>query len=460
MENTTPRPRSMKTFFVIWIGQLISMLGSGLTSFGLGVWIFARTGKATPFAITALFGSLPSVLLSPVAGMAADRYNRRKIMILADTGAAVVTLVAAVLLMTDSLLIWHIYLIAMSSSIFSAFQEPAYSSSITMLVPKEQLARAGGLMQMGQAISGLLTPLLAGVLFVYIDLRGIIWIDFITFFFAVGALLLVRIPQPKPTTETGEKTSFIQSALFGWKYLRARAGLFWILWYFAVGNFALNISSVMLTPLALTLGGAAELGGVQAAIGVGMLGGSIVMSAWGGPKRRVLGLIGSVFFIAIGFLVTGLTPSIFVVAAGGFIILFFLPFASALSQAIFQTKVAADVQGRVFAIRIMISRSIMPLAFIIAGPLADKVFEPLMAEGGALASSVGAVIGVGTGRGYGLMFIISFLLLFVASVLALAHPRIRNLETELPDAIIDEVVEAEPEIEKMEGEAVSETVVS
>jgi hypothetical protein len=290
----------------------------------------------------------------------------------------------------------------------------------------------------------LAAPVLAGILFVAVGLEGIIVIDFVTYFFAIGALLLVHIPQPKTAAEETEKRrgSLLSDALFGWKYLRARGGLFGLLVYFALVNFFLNLSGVLTGPLVLSFGSASTLGFVQMASGLGMLVGSIAMSTWGGPKRRIVGVIGFITLGSFGPLVAGLRPSGVVVAAGMFILLFCVPFASGSSQAIFQTKVAPGVQGRVFAIRGMIARSMTPLAFLIAGPLADYVFEPWMQEGGGLASTVlGDLIGSGAGRGIGLIYVTSGLILVTASVLASAYPRIRLVEDELPDAMAAEVQE-------------------
>lgn len=184
-------PRKMRTFWVIWGGQFVSMLGSGLTSFGLGVWIYDQTGQATPFALTALFSTLPALILMPIGGVIADRFSRRALMILSDTGSALITAIAAGILFLGDLQVWHIYLLATFASIFSAFQEPAYSASITMLVPKKNLARASGILQMGQAASAILTPIMAGGLYALIGLRGVILIDALTYFAAIGALLVV-----------------------------------------------------------------------------------------------------------------------------------------------------------------------------------------------------------------------------------------------------------------------------
>ena len=440
MSRSTSSPRGMKTFLIIWTGQLISLIGSGLTSFALGVWIYQQTGQATPFALTALFSALPRILLAPVAGSLADRWNRRRMMILADTGDALVTLVAALLLASGQLVPWHIYLIAIVGAAFAAFQEPAYAASIAMLVPKKDLARANGLVQMGRAMEMVISPLLAGLLFGVVGMSGIILTDFCTYFFAIGALLFVHIPQPQvaPAEGGGERGTLLGDFAFGWRYLHARPGLFGLLLYFALVNFSLNFAAVLIGPLVLTFGTSSTLGLVHTVSGVGMLVGSVVMSAWGGPKRRIWGVIGFITLAAWGLLAMGVHPSAVFVGAGMCVLTFCVPLASGPSQAIFQTKVTPAVQGRVFAARGMISRSMMPLAFLTVGPMADYLFEPSMREGGILASTfIGSLIGIGPGRGMGLMFILSGLSMIGASIVAIANRRIRLVEDELPDVTPD-----------------------
>jgi len=439
----------MKTFLTIWIGQLISMIGSGLTDFALGVWMYEQTGRATPFALTVLFSSLPRVLLAPIAGSLADRWNRRRIMILTDTGSALVTLAVVILLFTGQLVVWHIYLIALIHSVFGAFQEPAYSASVVMLVSKENLGRANGLAQAGQAVENLLAPLLAGILLQAIGMRGIILIDFLTFFFAVGALLIVRIPQPEvePSKAKGTMGTVWNDARFGWRYLRERTGLLVMVLYFAMVNFLLNFAMVLLGPMILGFSTASILGAVQMAGGLGMLGGSVLMSAWGGPKRRIKGVIGFIALMAVGLILMGIYPSGLLIIAGAVLMMFSLPLASGSSRAISQTKIDPAVQGRTSATTSMISRSMMPIAMLSAGPLADRVFEPLMREGGALANTfLGQIGGTGPGRGIGLILVSSGLVLLVVTALAYANPRIRLIEDELPDFVQDAPREAEQEV--------------
>jgi hypothetical protein len=451
--------RGMKTFLVIWFGQLISIIGSGLTGFALSVWMFEQTGQATPIALNALFFNLPRVILSPIAGSVADRYNRRVVMILADTGAALSTLAIAIILFSGNLQVWHIYLTTALSSAFSAFQEPAYRASITMLVPKKDLARAGGIQQIGFAIQSILTPLIASLLYLAIGLQGVILIDFVTFFIAIGALILVRIPQPKPTTEVeepGEGKSMWRDAVFGWKYIRRRPGLFGLLWYYAAVNFFLSLSGVLVIPLVLSYGTAADMGVIQMAGGAAMLIGGLVIGIWGGPKRRLIwGVIAAIALSGIGYFMIGLRSSTWLIGSAQFVILFFIPISAALSQAVWQKKIAPDIQGRVFAIRAMIAYMIIPLANLVAGPLADNLFEPLLQEGGALSSTfVAGVVGVGAGRGIAMIFIVSAFSLWISSGYAFTNPRIRNLEEEIPDAIPDEPEEIEEEMEGVKAEPV------
>jgi MFS family permease len=444
--SSIKEPNNMNTFITIWIGQLVSIVGSGLTGFALGVWIFQQTGKATPFAITVLFGSLPAVLLGPVAGSVADRFNRKKVMLLADTGNALVTFIAFLLLMTGQLEIWNIYLIALVGSIFSAFQEPAFAASIVMLVPRKDLQRANGLTQMTNALGNLVPPLIAGLLFGLIGLQGIILIDFITYFAALGTIIISRIPQPEMVV-TEEKSNQWREAMAGWRYLRVNGGLLGLVFYFAVVNFMINFAAVLTSPMVLAVFSPAILGYVQTAGGLGMLIGSLMLSIWGGPKKKILSIMIFITISSLGLALAGLRPNAYLIAAGYFMMLLLIPMASGSSQAIFQTKVPLGLQGRVFAMRSMISRSIMPIAFLSAGPLADFVFEPMMREGGLLANTfLSQIVGVGPGRGIGLIFIIAGLGTVIVTWLAYWNPKIRTIETSIPDVI--------PELEEDENASV------
>jgi MFS family permease len=422
-----------RTFLIIWFGQLISLIGSGLTSFALGVYIYQRTGAATQLALSLVAASLPNLVLLPFAGALVDRWDRRRVLILSDTGAALITLAFWALLVTGRLEVWHIYLGNALTSALGAFQRPAYMAIPSLLVPKEQFGRVGGLMQLADAVTTIAAPLAAGFLITAIGIQGVFLVDFATFLFAVSALLVVRIPRPAPQSGTASRGSLLREAAFGWGYLRARHGLLGMLILFAIVNFALGFFSALFTPLVLSSFGAGVLGSLLSISGLAMLAGSLVMSAWGGTRRKIWTVLGAISLCGLGMTTVGLRPNVLLIGAGNLFFFALVPIANAASQAIWLAKVAPDVQGRVFATRMMIGSAITPLAYLLAGPLADRLAEPLMAEGGALAGTVGRFLGVGTGRGMGLIVVLTGLVVALAPLVAAFVRPIRRVELELPD---------------------------
>jgi hypothetical protein len=279
-----------------------------------------------------------------------------------------------------------------------------------------------------------MAPALAGVILVTLGLGAILLVDVATFLFAVGTLAIVRFPRPggHAAASTG---SMLGDAAAGWRFVRERGGLFGLLWVYAGVNFSLSFGNVLFIPLVIAFASESAAGGVLSAAGFGAVAGSVAVSAWGGPTRRVRGTMIAIVGAGLGVALVGVRPSLALVGASAFALMAMVPVANTASQVLWQLKVPPGMQGRVFAIRRMISQAISPIAILAAGPLADHVFEPLMAEGGALAGSVGAVIGVGPGRGVGLMFIVTGLLTAVLGVVGYLAPRVRNIETELPDYV-------------------------
>jgi DHA3 family macrolide efflux protein-like MFS transporter len=432
--------REMRTFIFIWSGQLISLIGSGLTGFALGVWVYQRTGSATKFALISLATTLPAIIILPLAGAFVDRLDRRLVMILSDFGASLSTVAVAVLLFTERLQIWHIYLATATQSIFSAFQWPAYTASLTLLIPKRHFGRASGMLQLSEAAAQIAAPLLAGLLLGVLHLWGILLVDYATFLCAVLVLLLVRIPRP-PASQQGEtrKDSLLRDVTFGWFYITTRPGLLSLLLFFAVTNFLTGMVLVLGSPLILSFASVQVLGTILSIAGCGMFVGSLAMSTWGGPKRRIKGVLGFELLTGLCIIVAGLRPSATLIAISTFIYSCSLPIVLSCSQALWQSKVAPEVQGRVFGVRRVMAWSTLPLAYLVAGPLADRVFTPLLATGGLLVNSLGRVIGVGPGRGIGLLFMLLGLLVVMTSVAGYLYPRLRFLEDELPDTVVDQV---------------------
>jgi MFS family permease len=431
--------QGMRTFTTIWFGQLVSTLGSGLSGFALGVWLYQETGSTTLFALSMFVWFLPTIFFAPIAGVLADRYDRRLLMIIADALAFLATASIALMVFSDSLEFWQIYVADVFFSIANTMQWPAYAAATSLMVPKRHLGRAGGMTQIGEAISSLAAPAAAGALYVSAGLKPILIIDMATFLFAVGTLVAVRFPQPEKTDEgQAERGSFLREAVYGWNYIRQRPGLFHLLLVFAVLNFSISITFPLFTPMILEMTSADSLGYMSSIISIGMLLGTLLMSVWGGFKRRIYGSYLGETLIGISTMLTGFFTTLPLITAAQFLGLLALPIANGSSQAIWQSKVAQDVQGRVFSVRRMIAFSIIPIAYLLSGPVSEKIFSPPLLEGGLLADSLGRIFGIGPERGIGLMFTVFGLIYILTAQVILLNPHIRKVEITLPDAVPSE----------------------
>jgi len=399
------------------------------------VWAFQTTGSVTRFALIMVFTTLPGILLSPLAGALVDRWDRRRTMILADTGAGLCTLEIALLLITGRLEVWHIYLLMAASSSFDAFQWPAYQASIGLLVPKAQYGRASGMVQLAVATAQIVAPAAAGAMLGVIGLGGIIAIDFATFLFAVSTLVAVRIHRPTRAAPADEKISLLREALDGWRYIATHRGLLGLLLLFALANFTIGLVYVLFTPLVLSFSTSAVLGSLLSVGGIGFLAGGLLMSAWGGPSRRIYGIYAAEILLGATLFLAGFPPNVLILGIAAFSVYFSIPIVNGCSQAIWLAKTPPELQGRVFATRRMIAWSSLPLAYLLAGPLADRVFEPLLAVEGPLAGSIGRLIGVGPGRGIAFLYMVFGGFILGVTVWAVLYPRLRRLELEIPDAL-------------------------
>ena len=426
----------MRTFTIIWIGQFVSTIGSGLSGFALGVWLYEETGSPTLFAISLFVYFLPRVIFSPFAGVIADRWDRRKVMLISDGVAALATVWVAVMYSSGELAIWHIYVVHVAYSVANSLQWPAYSAAISSLVPKKHLARAGGMNQIGQGISSLIAPGVAGALYVTVGLGPILIVDIVTFFAAFATLIAVRFPPPVVSNQgEREKGSFWQDVLLGWRYIISRKGFLALQIIFAIVNFSFSIVYPLFTPMVLELTSPDMLGYINSITGVGLLLGTLTLSIWGGPKRRILGTYIFETMIGLSLVLTGLAPSIPLIVAAQFLGMFAMPITDGCTQAIWQTKVPQDIQGRVFSARPMISFSIIPLAYLISGPLSERVFIPNFEVGGAWIDGLGALFGAGPAAGMQAMYALFGLLYIIFAQGIILYPHLRQIEIELPDAV-------------------------
>ncbi len=434
MNGGTPST-GMRSFLIIWIGQLVSLVGSQLTAFALGVWIYDETHSVSLLALSQIAFSAPFIVFSPLAGVLADRWNRRTAMIVSDFGAGAAVLAAALLYLNGTLQPWMVLPVNFAMATFGTLMWPAYTASLTLLVPKEHYGRANGFVQLGEALPQIAGPALAGALYVAVHLGYMALIDGATYLFSVVLLLLfVKIPNP-PRTADGRKAkgSLLAEMRFGWDYIVQRKGLLALLMFFLAINFIGGVMNPLFTPLVLDNWKADVLGYISTIMGVGMLVGTLLMSAWGGGKRKVYTLLWASLVSSLFLAAAGLRASIPLLAVCGFGFMFTMPLMNASSQAIWQAKVAPDVQGRVFSVRRAIAWSSQMVAPLLAAPLADYAFRPAMSVGGALAPILGPWMGIGPNRGVGLLITVLGLLSAVVTVAFFGNAHIRKVETELPD---------------------------
>lgn len=432
----------LKPFITIWFGQLVSLIGSSLTSFALDLWIYQKTGSVTQYALVSLCMTMPPILLSPFAGTFADRWDRRWIMFFSDLGAGMVTLSIAFLFFFNQLNFWFICIAIGVISSFGVFQRLAATTATRLLVPKKHLGRAIGMMQIGESAASIFVPALAGILVLTIQLQGVLLIDCVTYFFSLGTLILIKFPKnllrddgidileesESSEQEKYESSSIITELTYAWQYITSRPSFAGLILYFMVTNFLIGMVSLLIMPMLLNFVSSATAGTILSIGGFGTLLGSIVMGVWGGPKQRMPGILGLSLLLGSCIMVAGLRPSVPLITAAVFGGLFCFPLISALNEALLLTKVSREVQGRVFGLLTTMSSAAIPLSYLLAGPLVDRVFEPLMAVNGALADSVGMLIGTGSGRGIGLLFVVLGLSQIVASVIAYSYRPLRNID--------------------------------
>ena len=439
------RFEGMLGFSLVWLGQFVSLIGSQMTRFGLTIWAWQVTGRATALALVGLFSLVPMLIFSPIAGAVVDRWSRKKLMILGDLVAGVSTIFLLILFLIGEMELWHIYLVAVVSGTGEAFQRPAYMAAISTMIPKKHYGRAQGMIGMVASATSIIAPMAAGALLGFIGINGIMFIDVGTFLFAISMLLLVRIPQPVETSEWKKaRGSMWRESAFGFRFLLDRRPLLIMLMSFATLNLVLTFAFSIMAPMILARTGTNEvmLATVMTFFGIGGVAGGAVMSIFGTPMKRVRGLYLSILgSMLLGPTLLGIGSSLPLWAAGAFFVVFFAQFASGTSGVIWQTKVPHDVQGRVFAYRGMIASIASPIGMILAGTLADYVFEPMMQVGNWGANAFGQLVGTGPGAGMGLMMVLAGGVGVILGLSGFIIPSIRNLETLIPDCEL----ESEPE---------------
>jgi MFS transporter, DHA3 family, macrolide efflux protein len=425
----------LRGFLLLWLGQAFSLLGGSMALFAVTLWIYQRTGQATPVALLGFFNLAPMVLFGLFTGALVDRHDRRWMILMSDLASLVVNLFLIAFALSGSLAVGQLYAAAFVLGIFQTFQWPATSAAITVMVDKQHYARAASLLEMAGMSSGILAPLLAGSLFGFIGLGGVLALTTLGSALAIVSVFFIALPPPKEPGEAS-RPSLLLEVQEGLLYILRRPPLVGLQSTFTAGNFFFTLSYSLLAPfiLAKTHNNALAFGWVETAGAVGGLAGSGLIALFGGPRNKVFGILAGWVGVGLtGLLVIGIGPTLPYWILGSFLgsALGSLNYTS--NQALWQSKVPPDLQGRVFAVRRLIGMGFSPLASLAAGPLADRLLEPAMRQGGSLAPLLGPIFGVGPGSGIAILFAGSGLATALVGIVAWCVPFTRNTESLIPD---------------------------
>ncbi|WP_410812627.1 amino acid adenylation domain-containing protein [Micromonospora sp. 067-2] len=439
-EQPVVRP-SMARFVAVTAGQLVSTTGSALTAFALPIWLFTRTGSVANLGLLWALALICGVLVLPVAGAITDRVSRRKIMMIASCSAGAIQLILAALLWSGNLALWHIYALVALSQVAGSFQRIAFQSAVPQLVPKRYLGHAMGITQLSNGFAMLLMPVFAAGLLAAIDLKGILLLDVVSYVVAVVTLSVVRFPD---LLGWRPRERLLVAIANGLRYSWRHRGFRLMLGYFALGNIFLAPALVLTTPLVLSFGSATQVAQVALAEAVGAVAGGVLMSLWGGPRhRRMIGVLIGNLGTALGCVLVGLDASVAMICVGAFWLAMSMTTAQSIYATIVQVKVPQRFHGRVFSLNQTITWSTLPIGFALLAPGATALFEPLLAPGGALAGSVGAVIGTGPGRGIGFAYVCFGAALILITLVGFSIRLLRRFDLEVPDSLPDDLIGAQ-----------------
>jgi len=428
--ETKSRNKAMKKFKILVAGQLISSIGSGLTYFGLAIYVLALTGSVTALSIVSICAFLPSILLAPVGGVLADHYDRRVMMILGElfSGLGLVICLVSIMSVNPSLAV--ICVGVGVSSLFTALMEPAFKATITDLLSEEDFAKAGGMVQIANSAKFIISPAIAGLLLQITTVSTLIIIDILTFFITVFIIAAVKKGMAtKRREDTG--LSFRREMKEGIAAIRGKSGIVAMIVIITTAVFCLGFVQILSKPLILSFAGETELGLLATVSAMGMIVGSILISCMKNAKSYVrmlsLGLIGCGIFFAL----MGVKENLFLIATFGFLMFVFMPAVQIGAEVLIRKNLANEVQGRAFGLISFITQMGYIFAYILSGALSDYVFEPFMGGNSLFAIEIGKVIGAGAGRGIALLILIAGMALAIVGIVVSRLKSVKTLERRL-----------------------------
>ncbi|HVK98211.1 MAG TPA: MFS transporter [Dongiaceae bacterium] len=425
----------LRLFYFLLFGQSLSVLGSTLTNFALGVWAYKTGGNVTDFTLIAIASTLPGILLGPFIGSLVDRLDRKWLLFWAQLGSATGTFTLAALYWTDALQVWHIILVVPIASLCGSVLQIGFSAVVGTLVPPGGLSRANGVLGLVFGVVQLGSPLLAGLALDHLGLKGIFAIDLMSYVIGLLSLLVISLPSViRKEKET--KSSLWQDVVEGYLFLKSKPGVLGGLYLFTLIWFNVSAVQILMLPLVLSIGSSTDLGFIQSMAGAGTLIGGLLMVAWKGPERKAFGILVPAVVIACILVVMPMRPEIAWLAGCAVLIMMAAPIAAVCSQTLWQRKVPVHFHGRAFSLRKSIMKAAQPLAFLSAGLFADHLFNPMMMEGTVVSRVLGPVWGVGEGRGVAVMISLFGVISLIMVILAWLTPAIRRGDIDLPDETV------------------------
>ncbi len=427
--NEVKKDARFKKFIIIWLGELISNIGSGMTAFGLGVYVWQLTHSAVDVAMVEMAALLPMILLAPAAGVLADRFDRRLLMILGDVVSAFGLILMFVLMSIGHIEVWQICLCVGWGSTFAALLDPAYKATITDLLPEDEYAKASGLVSIAASSKFLISPAIAGLVMAFSSIKVILAIDILTFVVTVAAVFAVR-KSLAVKAQVKKKMNFFKDLKEGWQIIVESKGVMLLIVLVSVLMFYMGFIQVLSKPMVLSITNEKTTGILQTVVACGMMFSSIIIGS-GMLKRNYVNVM-VISFIVSGITMAGFgaTTSIPIIIIFGFLFFASLPYATTCIDVLIRKSIDNDKQGRAWGLISLLSQVGYIIAYALAGVLADYVFNPALVEGGVLADTVGKIIGTGETRGIGLLLILAGLGLVITALIVSKSKSIREMETQ------------------------------
>ncbi len=430
----------MKQFKIIWLGELVSGIGSGMTAFALSVYVYRLTGSVSAVSLVTLLAYLPTILLSPLGGVLADRYDRRLLMILGDLCSGMGLLYLLLAIQNGEKGFAVILIAVIVNAVFVALLEPSYKATVTDLLTKEEYAKASGMVQMAGNAKYLISPALAGILLSFADIRLILLIDIGTFFMTVAAVASVRKTIRKPAEKVCI-TGIAGELKKGISWIAKNEGVAALVVIMALLCFFVGFIQTLTAPMILAAADAKTVGLMESLCAVGMLIGSIFIGIFGIKKRHADILFASALAGGILMSLAGVNKNLNFVGIVLFLFFFSIPFLNTCADVLLRVSIPDALQGRVWGLVSLLTQAGTVFAYAVCGVLADRIFEPMLAESGSLADSVGRLIGTGEGRGIGFLLILAGLGMVLAAMTAGRNGKLRAIKINGGDACEPEAVQ-------------------